>query len=262
MRDRYEIVANEVETKTLALSVENLPFMLERMGQDCGPLQFVRELMQNSIEAILRTPDTTGDVIWGVEWNMLELQDVFKLSITDSGDGMTGSEMEQYVNKLSSSFSEQSYEGNYGVGAKISTVTRNPQGMVYLSWKAGEGYYAHMWKDPDTGDYGLKQIERPDGSFGHWGRMSDDLKPPCIGEHGTMVVLLGVADDDNTIAAPDGAPSPSRWISKYLNARYFCPPSPRNHRARSRRMGEPARRSRSEPSPNDRGTERRSGSSR
>ena len=37
---------------TLPMTVENMTFMLDRLGQDCAPLQFVRELTQNAIEAI------------------------------------------------------------------------------------------------------------------------------------------------------------------------------------------------------------------
>ncbi|MBK6385095.1 MAG: hypothetical protein IPF69_16935 [Chitinophagaceae bacterium] len=60
---------------------------------------------------------------------------VFKLSITDNGDGMTGEEMVKFINQLSSSVSTQSMSGNYGVGAKITTATKNPFGVLYLSWK-------------------------------------------------------------------------------------------------------------------------------
>ena len=39
----------------LAMTVHNIGFLLDRLGQDCHPLQYLRELTQNSIEAILRT---------------------------------------------------------------------------------------------------------------------------------------------------------------------------------------------------------------
>ena len=40
------------EDNLLAMSVDNIGFLLDRLGQDCHPLQFLRELTQNSIEAI------------------------------------------------------------------------------------------------------------------------------------------------------------------------------------------------------------------
>lgn len=211
-----------LDPKTLNLKVANTGFLLDRMGADCHPLQFLRELTQNSIEAIQRTR-SGGEIRWDVDWNTFNLGDdpVYKLSIIDTGDGMTGEEMETYINQLSSSVSGQSMQGNYGVGAKIAAATKNPAGLIYMSWKAGRGYMIHLWRDPQTGQYGLRQIERPDGSFGHHAEIEDDVKPSLIDEHGTMVVLLGSDEGADTMRAPEGAASPSRWIAKHLNSRYY-----------------------------------------
>jgi Histidine kinase-, DNA gyrase B-, and HSP90-like ATPase len=51
-----------------------------------------------------------------------------KVCIVDTGDGMSGNEMIRFINRLSSSGSEQSFTGNYGVGAKIAAATKNPAG--------------------------------------------------------------------------------------------------------------------------------------
>jgi hypothetical protein len=202
-------------------------FMLDRLGLDCAPLQFLRELTQNSLEAILRTSDKSGDVHWDVDWNRFELlrDGVFKLSITDSGDGMTGPEMVKYINQLSSSINPQSHQGNFGIGAKIAAATRNHAGLIYLSWKAGQGAMIHLWRDPLTGQYGLRQFEHPDGTYAYFLPIEESVKPELIKEHGTMVVLLGQTDAAHTMTAPAGAPSPSRWIAKYLNTRYFTFPT-------------------------------------
>jgi sensor histidine kinase regulating citrate/malate metabolism len=110
--------------KTLPLSVANTAFLNDRMGEDCHPLQFLRELTQNSIESILRTPEKRGKIVWDVDWKYHADNAIYKLSVTDTGDGMTGPEMVQYINQLSSSISEQTFGGNYGVGAKIAAATR------------------------------------------------------------------------------------------------------------------------------------------
>lgn len=122
-----DTAANRSE-KTLPLTVGDTAFLLDRMGEDCHPLQFLRELTQNAIEAILRTDDQEGEIVWDVDWNFYDLEDVYKLCIIDTGDGMTGGEMEEYINKLSSSVSKQSLEGNYGVGAKIAAATKTTRG--------------------------------------------------------------------------------------------------------------------------------------
>lgn len=217
---------------TLALRVANTGFMLDRLGMDCDDLQFLRELTKNSIEAIQRTTERTGEIVWDVDWVTKDLEGKYRLSITDTGFGMDGEEMVKYINHLSSSSGVQSHITNYGVGAKISAATRNHAGLQYLSWKDGIGSYIHFWKDPVTGEYGLQQLQRPDGSFGHWGHLSDDVKPEVFKEHGTKVVLRGQSDDANTMEAPPGAPSPSRWIARYLNTRFFEFPDGISVRAR------------------------------
>ncbi len=134
---------------------------------------------------------------------------------------MTGAEMVEHINKLSSSTSQQSLTGNYGVGAKIAAATRNHEGMLYLSWKNGLGSMIHLWRNPEDGVYGLKQITRADASYGEYIELEDTVKPDQIRDHGTMIVLLGMSEDDNTMRAPAGAASPSRWIAKYLNTRFY-----------------------------------------
>lgn len=216
---------------TLPMSVHNVGFLLDRLGQDCSPLQHLRELTQNGIEAIDRV-SSSGKIYWDVDWTTFDLTDVMKLSVIDTGDGMTGEEMLKFINQLSSSGSEQSMTANYGIGAKISAATKNPAGVIYQSWKNGDGYMIQLEKNTSTGEYGLRQWELEDGTFSHFMPLEEDVKPDEIGEHGTKVVLLGKADTDNTMFPPKEAAAPSRWISKYLNTRYFMFPDGITVRAR------------------------------
>src|SRR5262245_53388472 len=169
---------------TRPMTVKNMGFLIDRMGDDCAPLQFVRELTQNAIEGILALPDKTGEVRWDVDWTHHTLTGIHKLAIIDTGIGMTGEEMCEYINKLSSSIHLQSRDKNYGIGAKIAALPRNHAGLLYLSWKDGVGYHVHLWRDPETGEYGLRQFERPDGTFDHWTTVDDDVKPEPIRDHG------------------------------------------------------------------------------
>jgi hypothetical protein len=203
------------------MTVSNTGFMLDRLGQDCAPLQYLRELTQNGLEAILATEDGDGEIIWDVDWPLFDLGAVYKLCVIDTGTGMTGPEMEKYINQLSSSVREQSFVGNFGVGAKIAAATRNHAGLIYQSWKDGEGAMVHLWREPTSGQYGLRQFELPDGTFRHWVPLEDSVKPAEIGSHGTKVILLGNDDEQNTMSAPEGAMGPSRWVARYLNTRYF-----------------------------------------
>jgi hypothetical protein len=207
---------------TLEMKVANMTFMLERLSQDCGPLQFIRELTENAIDSIMALSNQSGEIRWDVDWTRYDLEpkEGFKLAIIDTGIGMTGPEMVNYINQLSSSMHQQSKHGNFGMGAKIAATPRNTRGLVYLSWKDGHGSMIHLWKDPDTDTYGLRRHQN--GEF--WLPIADDIKPEPIKNHGTMVVLLGNKAGANTMDAPPEGLIPSRWIVRYLNSRYFSFP--------------------------------------
>lgn len=219
------MVANDLRPegeKTLEMTVENTGFLVDRLGQDCAPLQYLRELTQNSIEAVLRNPTKTGQIVWDMDWVAYDLDGHRRLCITDTGHGMTGAEMGQYINRLSSSAHLQDMDRNFGVGAKIAAATRNHAGMLYLSWQDSHGEMAHLWRDPTTGKYGLRQLV--DADYVHWAPVDPAVKPDLIMDHGTKVVLHGMEDDADTMSAPVGVGSPSRWVSKYLNTRYYAFP--------------------------------------
>ena len=59
--------------RLLAMTVHNIGFLLDRLGQDCHPLQFIRELTRNSMEAIQRT-GAGGSIIWDYEPVMFEIE--------------------------------------------------------------------------------------------------------------------------------------------------------------------------------------------
>lgn len=202
-------------SRTCPMSVENTGFLLDRLGQDCHPLQFLRELTQNSIEAILRT-GRNGEIIWEPDAFFLS-QGMNKLSIVDNGDGMTSSELMSFINKLSSSSSKQSMDGNYGVGAKITAAVNNPIGVIYQSWKNDDsGSMIHLWKDQDNDVYGLKQFAVR-GKHTHVVAPNEAFRPKITKPSGTKVTLLGKSLDQDTMSSQDK----KQWIIRYLNERFF-----------------------------------------
>ena len=62
-----------------------------------------------------------------------------KLSVTDTGTGMTPEQLHHYINQLAASGREQSSTGNFGVGAKVAAGSRNPHGLEYRSWPEDQG---------------------------------------------------------------------------------------------------------------------------
>ncbi|WP_375402125.1 hypothetical protein [uncultured Sphingomonas sp.] len=206
------------------MGVAKMGFLVDQLNRDCSPLQFLRELTKNAVEAIQRLENPVGEIRWDVDWNRADLigEDLAqKLCVIDTGAGMTGEEMVDYINKLSSSIHEQSATGNFGVGAKIAAAPLNPEGLVYLSWKNGVGSMILLHKDHATGDYGLLRFKN--GEF--WQHIQDDLKPEPIREHGTMVILLGKSADQATVEPPPGVRMPRKWILRYINSRFSSFPA-------------------------------------
>lgn len=207
-------------TEMLAMSVARMGFLVDRLNRDCAPMQFIRELTKNAMQGIEALPDRTGEIRWDVDWRLHEElgpHSARKLCIIDTGIGMTGPEMVEFINKLSSSIHQQSATGNFGVGSKIAAAPLNPAGMVYFSWKNGQGAMIHLFKDHVSGEYGLLRFDNGE----HWQPVGDDKKPDPIGDHGTMVLLLGQSRDDATAAPHPTAGNPHRWIQQYLNMRFL-----------------------------------------
>src|SRR5436305_1256311 len=124
---------------TKRLEVERMGFLLERLAADTPVDQQLRELNQNSLEAILRRfrigDSSPGRIIWDIDWSFYASNQVYKLSITDNGDGMSPDDMVRYLNNLSvqGAGGTQGLTANFGVGAKITALARNPFGLVYRS---------------------------------------------------------------------------------------------------------------------------------
>jgi hypothetical protein len=209
------------DCSTLKLTVKDsgLGFLLDRLGQDCAPLQHLRELTKNGIEALTR-PGLEGEIFWDIDEVVYDTTRLSKLCIIDTGCGMSKEELVEYINQLSSTGGIQSMAENLGMGAKITTATKNPAGVIYQSWKDGKGHMIHLWRDPVTSVYGLKPISE-DPRSKYVAEISDELKPAQIKNHGTKVVLWGTGDDDDTMKPKvEGVPA-TKWVGFYLNSRFF-----------------------------------------
>lgn len=205
------------------LEVENNTYLVEKIASECAPLQYVRELTVNSIQAIQAriaqgAIGLEGSIIWDIDWHVLDSTGEYKLQISDNGTGMTGPQMDQFIRKLSSSGRVQSMTENFGLGAKITAGVLNPHGLYYKSWVDGQGTLAVFHKDMSVAKYGLKHLPLGDGSYGRYAPLADDAKCEPIDSCGTAVTLMGKSADDMTMK-PDN--QPSKWLIFYLNTRFF-----------------------------------------
>ena len=188
------------------LSVANPTFLLERLGSECTDLQGLRELTVNGLDAIAALGDrAVGRVVWDLDWQRFDASGgrVRKLSVTDTGTGMTAEQLRQYINQLASSGREQSAAGNFGVGAKVAAGSRNPHGLEYRSWRQGQGALVCFKRHPD-GRWGLEPQRWPDGRTDFWRPLDEQDKPWLLRghDHGTQVVLLGQHEHHDTTQPP------------------------------------------------------------
>jgi hypothetical protein len=208
------------------LSVANPTFLLERLGSECTDLQCVRELTVNGLDAIAALGDgVVGRVVWDLDWQRFDASGgrMRKLSVTDTGTGMTPEQLRRYINQLASSGREQCAAGNFGVGAKVAAGSRNPHGLEYRSWCQGQGALVCFKRHPD-GRWGLEPRHWRDGRTDFWRPLDEQDKPWLLRghDHGTQVVLLGRHERHDTTQPPDSVTDGRRqWITRYLNSRFL-----------------------------------------
>lgn len=177
---------------------------------------YLRELVQNSIEA------GATDILIDIHWPTLEASGgrVYKLCVVDNGYGMTANELDHHLNYLGNSGKGMGASGNFGQGARVTTLWNNKAGVEYLSWKNGKGSRAKIvYSDGYPGmeylteaDF-IEDITDADEYNDAW---------PSIKDSGTIVVLHGNDDEQDTFVRPDDV---MHWVLRYLQERYFSLPS-------------------------------------
>ena len=208
------------------LAVANPTFLLERLGSECTDLQGLRELTVNGLDAIAALgADSCGRVVWDLDWERFDSSGgrVRKLSVIDTGTGMTAEQLRYYINQLAASGREQSSSGNFGVGAKVAAGSRNPAGLEYRSWHEGRGSLV-CFKRHHDGRWGLEPQHWDNGHTDFWRPLAEADKPWLLRghAHGTQVVLLGQHEQhDTTHPPPTVTDARQQWITRYLNSRFL-----------------------------------------
>ena len=225
------------DKNTVGLKVNDFDFMLGLLQQEFGPKIFLREYVQNSIEAIQNTVDKKGTII--IDWDMAQYneakkngKEVYKMRITDNGVGMD----EAALNKMAELFTKKTTNDyqNYGIGAKMSGLKRSPYGISYTSWvdNIGRSLILH-WHGKNPGI--LTQIDddnNPQTVISGYTKTNvpkvttkSRNKICLIQNHGTSVTLLGTHPEDSTFDNPDPHDQVKLyWIPKYLGNRYYTIP--------------------------------------
>jgi hypothetical protein len=200
-----------------------LTALIQNLGRDCTPSQFMREFAKNGFQACQRA-GASGRIEVDFNDAIYQKTGYYKIAFTDNGDGMTADQMVSLLNNLSASGAANEH-ANYGVGAKISALTRNHEGILYESWRDGIGHSVLIRYNEDEGIYGLQGVEI-NGRTNYAIPLPNEKKPKIIGDHGTRVTLFGMSPNQDTMVPPEGVSGiRESWIVKYLNTRFFSLPA-------------------------------------
>jgi len=233
-------------------------FFAELFGTDIGPGKQYRELSKNAFEAIAEyrsahpeDRDYEPIVEAFVDPYTFSQTGATKFAFGDNGIGMTHAIMSELYLIFHSS-KTQSLEENYGIGARASTLKFNPEGVEFRSWRDGKGFVTTLAKLREENGipiYGTVDTVFNDEDGEPWSVLStvpleepyfsqEDIalmKPSFIGDHGTVVVLHGKSEGDDTTLMPDelrdeiGSDGRSRehsafWQTHIYNSQYFVIP--------------------------------------
>ncbi len=208
-----------VEQRLTRLKVGDEGFLVASLIERCPKVMMLRELVRNAIEAAATAPEGARRVIIGT----VPIDGVPKLSIRNSGRGMTADEIYRMADLAASIRKEQALDRNFGMGAKVAALPSNRLGMRYRSCHDGRVHEALLgWRD---GFYGRVQQQDADGV---WKAVLDvtalaiqDGK--SVSRDWTEVVLLGNEPGQDTTRDPyAGEPSmPPHWLAWELAARFF-----------------------------------------
>jgi hypothetical protein len=207
----------------MKIKITGASAFVTRLFEACGSYQWAREFLQNAIEA------KATRVEFGLEWQAVRERKVYRRTVVDNGEGMSRDELRRFFATLGEGGkSIGGVHDNFGVGAKVASLPWNPEGVVVISYKGGEGSMIWMVRDDKSGDYEL--VEFGDGAHKsvciepgivdgiNWGA----LRPEWLTTHGTIVVLLGSKGfPDTFVGNIEAGEVEIKGLSVYLNTRFW-----------------------------------------
>jgi hypothetical protein len=215
----------------MKITITGASAWVTRMFEACGPYQWAREFLKNSLEALATR------VEFGIEWLAVEKFGVYRRTILDDGIGMGERELREFFSTLGAGAKKiGGIHDNFGVGAKIAALPWNPEGVVVISYKNGKGAMIWMMLEPESGDYELAEFQLGDRSVcvidpsqiseQEWAEMGEidwnAVAPDWVREHGTVIVLKGSNEQPDTVLGnPNSGEGDIKGLSVYLNSRFW-----------------------------------------
>jgi hypothetical protein len=202
------------------MDVSGVRHLVERAHRESGTLQYLRELVMNSLEA------GASHIEIGPEWAAVKREKAYRLMIADNGKGMNPDELLKFLNTFGGGGKPiGDVHENFGVGAKTSLLPWNHYGIAVVSWTKDNPDGAMVWlmRDPKSGEYGAKKFLLDDHTYEDViipPQEYTDARPPWIGDHGTIVVCTGNTGCEDTFLGKAGDID-IKGVSAYLNKRFW-----------------------------------------
>jgi len=196
-----------------------------------GPFQWAREVWKNAGEA------GATKMHFGIEWQGVEAQGVYRRCVADNGSGMDGDELVLFFSRFGESSKDVGgLNNNLGIGAKLCLMPWNTDGIAVVSWKDGEGNMIFIRESEDGEGFGLRTWDAldEDGNL----VLTNVVEPyadPDLGidfsevgpdwlreEGGTIFVLFGSKDQHHSILGDPNRPEGKlKGLAEYLNTRVW-----------------------------------------
>ena len=116
-----------------ALAIADVPFSVTTQIERAPHWTMIRELTMNAIEAASKA---TGDKL--VHWTSRNIDGVRKAVIWNTGPAMDAAQLKAATDLACRIDKDLGIDANFGVGAKVSSVANNKNGMRFRSCKNGK----------------------------------------------------------------------------------------------------------------------------
>jgi hypothetical protein len=211
------------------LRVDDEAFLVASLIERCPKVMMLRELVQNALEAASLAPpgERCVEILPAKEAPSRE-GGARKLAIRNTGPGMGVEELFRMGDLAASIGKVKGLDGNFGMGAKVASLTSNRYGLTYRSCRSGRVH--EMVLGERGGVYGRIRrtdplVARPTEVLDITGSAMTSGTP--LDRDWTEVVLLGNRPLQDTVADPfDGDPMPGAdWIATGLYHRFLRLPA-------------------------------------
>jgi hypothetical protein len=202
-----------------ALKIADIPFSVTAQIERAPHWTMIRELTMNAIEAAAQA---TGEKL--VHWTARQVEGVRKAVIWNTGPGMNAAQLKAATDLACRIDKSLGIDENFGVGAKVSALASNKNGMRIRSCREGRVSEVILGYDPDLKQYVRFERELENGRRDTIIDVTNDIATENykLDIDWTEVTLFGNGDHQDTCARPFASlPTDKSYIATALYRRFY-----------------------------------------